>query len=65
MRVYRPLVSDTNIYEEKPYMIRRDLDDVLDKNHKSNLTNITPDIDPSVLFAGTKDLMTSCMYEVY
>ncbi|KAH7554719.1 Intradiol ring-cleavage dioxygenase [Bipolaris maydis] len=36
----------------KPYLQVRDLDTVLAKDHKSNLTGVTPDTDPSLLFSG-------------
>lgn len=37
---------------DKPYLRARDIDEVLATDHHSNLTGITPDTDPSVLFAG-------------
>lgn len=40
------------IKTEAPYLRVRDLDSVLATSHKSNLTGITVDSDPSVLFSG-------------
>ncbi|KAH7125289.1 extracellular dioxygenase [Dendryphion nanum] len=37
---------------KKSYLRARDAESVLNTNHKSNLTGITPDVDSSVLFAG-------------
>ncbi|KAF2256270.1 extracellular dioxygenase-like protein [Trematosphaeria pertusa] len=41
-----------SISQDKPYLRARDIDEVLATDHHSNLTGITPDTDPSVLFAG-------------
>ncbi|KAF2018155.1 protocatechuate 3,4-dioxygenase beta subunit [Aaosphaeria arxii CBS 175.79] len=41
-----------SISQEKPYLHARDAEEVLNKNHKSNLTNVHPDTDPAILFAG-------------
>ncbi|KAF2269264.1 aromatic compound dioxygenase [Lojkania enalia] len=41
-----------SISQEKPYLRARDIEEVLNTDHKSNLTGITPDVDPAVLFAG-------------
>lgn len=40
------------IAKEAPYLRARDLDSVLATSHKSNLTGITVDSDPSILFSG-------------
>ncbi|PVH97457.1 extracellular dioxygenase [Periconia macrospinosa] len=40
-----------SISAEKPYLQARDFESVLAKNHKSNLTGVTPDTDPSILFS--------------
>lgn len=41
-----------NINADKPYLRARDAESVLNTNHKSNLTGITPDVDASILFSG-------------
>lgn len=46
--------SATKTYNstEKPYLRARDIDSVLATDHHSNLTGITVDSDPSILFSG-------------
>jgi len=46
-------------WTEAPYLRARDLDTVLNTNHKSNLTNATPDTDPSLLFSGNNSCILS------
>ncbi|USP75043.1 hypothetical protein yc1106_02317 [Curvularia clavata] len=41
-----------SISTAKPYLQARDLDTVLATDHKSNLTGVTPNTDPSILFSG-------------
>ncbi|KAL5120190.1 hypothetical protein ACEQ8H_002016 [Pleosporales sp. CAS-2024a] len=48
-----------SIATEKPYLRVRDLDDALGTDHKSNLTGITPDTDPSLLFSGNNSCVLS------
>lgn len=44
--------DETYTSTEKPYLRARDLEGVLATDHKSNLTGITVDSGPSILFAG-------------
>ncbi|KAJ4365168.1 hypothetical protein N0V83_008786 [Neocucurbitaria cava] len=46
------LRAKRSIGQEKPYLRARDLDSVLATSHESNLTDVTVDTDPSILFAG-------------
>ncbi|KAF2690805.1 aromatic compound dioxygenase [Lentithecium fluviatile CBS 122367] len=43
----------------KPYLQARDLDTVLATDHKSNLTGITADTDPSILFSSNNSCILS------
>jgi hypothetical protein len=47
------------ISTEKPYLRVRDVDDVLNTDHHSNLTGITVDSDPSILFSGNNSCILS------
>ncbi|KAF2834005.1 aromatic compound dioxygenase [Ophiobolus disseminans] len=44
--------DELTVHTEKPYLRARDLEDALNTNHKSNLTGVTVDSDPSILFSG-------------
>ncbi|PSN59471.1 aromatic compound dioxygenase [Corynespora cassiicola Philippines] len=46
------LRAKRSIGQEKPYLRARDLDSVLSTDHASNLTGITLETDPAVLFSG-------------
>ncbi|KAF2117780.1 extracellular dioxygenase-like protein [Lophiotrema nucula] len=41
-----------SIGQEKSYLRARDANETLATNHQSNLTGITPDVDPAVIFSG-------------
>jgi hypothetical protein len=48
-----------SISTEKPYLRVRDVVDVLNTDHHSNLTGITVDADPSVIFSGNNSCVLS------
>jgi hypothetical protein len=47
------------ISSEKPYLRARDLDSVINIDHKSNMTGITTDSDSSILFSGNNSCVLS------
>lgn len=44
--------DELTVHTDKPYLRARDFEDALKKDHKSNLTGVTVDSDPSILFSG-------------
>jgi protocatechuate 3,4-dioxygenase beta subunit len=59
MYLKTPRGQPLTLEAEKPYLRARDVDSVLNTDHHSNMTGITTDSDPSLLFSGNNSCVLS------